>query len=212
MKKVTKEDLAQVSDAIFLDVRDAASFVGGYYAESIYLADDEYFTQLLSLFVAKDSPLVIIAEASVSEKIERTLEEQGYDVLGYLPYEGSATVLPDHDTEMIIDVDSYELAIDLPNDDNLLAVDVRSLAEFDQEHLDNARHLPLIDLTDVALVASLPEEANIYVYCSNGNRSATACSLLRIQGLYNIRWIAGGMQNMKQQAGLPITKSKAKLN
>jgi rhodanese-related sulfurtransferase len=73
-------------------------------------------------------------------------------------------------------------------------------------------HLPLADMTDLARLANVPENANLYLHCGGGYRSVIAASLLKRQGFHNLRNVLGGWNALKQLDGLPIEKETAALN
>jgi len=98
-------------------------------------------------------------------------------------------------------VEADELAMDIPHDDNLLVIDVRKEVEFADGHVKNALNLPLNEMTDPAMMANFEETQNLYVHCAGGYRSIIACSLLKRQGIHNIRNIVGGWNKIKEQEG-----------
>jgi phage shock protein E len=61
-------------------------------------------------------------------------------------------------------------------EEGAVLVDVRTTAEFDEEHLDGARNIPLHEIGERAneLDAGVP----LVVYCRSGGRSATAARIL----------------------------------
>jgi len=66
----------------------------------------------------------------------------------------------------------------LDGDDEVILVDVRTLEEYQEEHIPGAILIPLSDLAADA-DALLPDlDAKIIVYCRSGNRSAQAATLL----------------------------------
>ena len=91
---------------------------------------------------------------------------------------------------MIINVEADELAMDIPYDPHLQVVDVRKEIEFADSHVKNAVNMPLADMTDVALIAAFEDDQNLYLHCGGGYRSVIACSLLKKQGLHNVRNIS----------------------
>ncbi|SIQ80968.1 HesA/MoeB/ThiF family protein [Maribacter ulvicola] len=75
-------------------------------------------------------------------------------------------------------------------------IDVRTDKEFQRQHLKEAKHIPLGELTD--RVAELNLEATVYVICQSGVRSKKAIGIL--QGLFpgkDFVNVMGGMNNMK---------------
>jgi rhodanese-related sulfurtransferase len=65
---------------------------------------------------------------------------------------------------------------------------------------------------DPANIALIPEEANLYLYCNNGNRSMTAASLLKIQGIHNLRVVMADWEVINSTPGLKLEKVPEKLN
>ena len=113
---------------------------------------------------------------------------------------------------MIISIEADELAMDLPHDKNLLAVDVRRETEFAEGHVKDAINMPLNDMTDVALLAGLEEDQNIYIYCGGGYRSLIASSLMKRQGMHNLRNIEGGWGKIIEQKKIPTQKDISVMN
>ena len=113
---------------------------------------------------------------------------------------------------MIINVDADELAMDLPFDTNLQVVDVRRQAEFAEGHIKDAVNMPLSDMTNVALIAGLEEDQNIYVYCGGGYRSIIASSLMKRQGIHNLRNVEGGWDKIKEEKRIPTQKDISIMN
>jgi rhodanese-related sulfurtransferase len=114
--------------------------------------------------------------------------------------------------DLIIDVEADELAMDIPFDSNLVVLDVRRETEFADGHVKDAINLPLNALADPASMVDLEERYNIYVYCGGGYRSIIATSLLKRQGIHNLRNVTGGWAKIKEQKGIEIKKENSVLN
>ena len=156
-------------------------------------------------------PQLDIAEAGKEDECVTRLARVGLDkIVGYVDGGFDAWKNAGENTDMIITIEADELAMDIPFDDKLLIVDVRKENEFEEGHIVDALNLPLSDLTDIASIASLEEEQNLYVHCAGGYRSVIACSLLKRQGLHNIRNIAGGWEKIKQEEKIKTEKSEKK--
>jgi hydroxyacylglutathione hydrolase len=114
---------------------------------------------------------------------------------------------------MVIDVEADELAMDIPFDSNLVVVDVRKETEYADGHLREALNMPLVTLADPGSMADLDDNHNIYVHCAGGYRSVVACSLLKRQGIHNLRNIVGGWGKIKEMKDkFEIEKSSEVLN
>ncbi|MCD8567963.1 MAG: rhodanese-like domain-containing protein [Geovibrio sp.] len=110
--------------------------------------------------------------------------------------------------DMIIDIDPDELAMDIPHDAKLEVIDVRKPSEFEAGHVKGAVNAPLDTLTDMASIAAIDDEANLYVHCAGGYRSVIAASLLKRQGYNNLRNVLGGYSKMKMLKNMPIVIPK----
>ena len=94
---------------------------------------------------------------------------------------------------------------ELVADSNVVVVDVRTIAEFTEGHIERAI---LIDQGQSDFVekakATLPIEKRIAVYCRSGRRSANAAGKLADVG-YKCVNLKGGIVAWKD-AGMPVTK------
>ena len=114
--------------------------------------------------------------------------------------------------DLVIDVEADELIMDIPHDPNLKIVDVRRETEFADGHLADAVNLPLNEMTDVAELAQFEENENLYIHCAGGYRSVIAASLLKRQGIHNLRNVVGGWGKIKDQEKAKIVKEASVLN
>ena len=113
---------------------------------------------------------------------------------------------------MIIDVEPDEFIMDLYYDDNLTVIDVRKPNEFAEGHLEGAVNIPLNTMADPAGMANINENENLYIHCSAGYRSVIASSLLKRQGIHNLRNVTGGWNIIKNLEKIEIVKEKSILN
>ena len=113
---------------------------------------------------------------------------------------------------MIIDVEADELAMDPPFDNNLIVLDVRKPAEFAEGHVKDALNIPLNELNNPLNMSAIEDEHNVYVHCASGYRSVIAASLLKRQGIHNIRNVVGGWDSIKEQDKIETEKDSSVLN
>ena len=102
--------------------------------------------------------------------------------------------------------------MDLPFDENILVLDVRRPTEFADGHIKDAMNVPLDELTDVVNIANIEEEQNVYIHCAGGYRSVIAASLLKRQGMHNLRNVLGGWSKIKEQKNIETKKESSVLN
>jgi rhodanese-related sulfurtransferase len=156
--------------------------------------------------------VLVTAPGEEKESVVR-LARVGFDkVKGYLQGGFEAWQEAGETIDMIIDVEPDELAMDIPFDENLVVIDVRREAEFADGHVKDAINIPLQELTDPGNMAQFEERHNLYVHCGGGYRSIIAASLLKRQGIHNLRNVTGGWGKIKDQKGIEIVKEKSVLN
>ena len=102
--------------------------------------------------------------------------------------------------------------MDIPHDPNLLVLDVRREPEFADGHLENALNLPLHEMVDVLTLAQFEDNQNLYIHCAGGYRSVIAASLLKREGINNLRNVLGGWNKIKEEEKAVIVKEASVLN
>ena len=75
---------------------------------------------------------------------------------------------------------------------DLVLLDVRTPAEYQERHIPGARLVPNETITD-QLIAGVPVEAKIIVYCRTGRRSEDAAKKLLAMGYQQVYDMAGGI-------------------
>lgn len=200
-------------DIILLDTRNAVEFTQGFIPGSIFIGLEGRFAEWAGSILPFDKPIFLVTEPGKEEEAVVRLSRVGFDrMAGYL--EGGFESWRDagEKIDMIIDVEPDELLMDIPHDPNLLVVDVRKDTEYAEGHLKDAMNLPLSDMTDLALLAQFEENQNLYVHCAGGYRSVIACSLLKRQGIHQLRNVSGGWNKIREQEKVEILKDASMLN
>ena len=121
------------------------------------------------------------------------------NIIGYLDGGVDAWRNAGGNIDLIINVEADELAMDIPFDENLVVMDVRKLSEFEASHVKDAVNLPLSNLIDPASMALIEDTDNLYVHCAGGYRSVIAASLLKRQGIHNLRNVVEGWKAIEQE-------------
>jgi rhodanese-related sulfurtransferase len=104
-----------------------------------------------------------------------------------------------HKDEVVKDYEIYpgDVAEKIKNNEDIILLDVRTLEEYEQVHLENALLLPVQELSQQSLAKiGLGENAKdkeIIIYCRSGARSKTAYDIMESLGYTNIKSVAGGM-------------------
>ena len=200
-------------DVILLDTRASNVFIGGFIPGSVGIGLDGRFAEWAGSLLPFDRPIVLVTAPGEEKESVVRLARVGFDKMqGYLRGGYETWQKAGEPIDMIVDIEADELAMDIPFDPNLVVVDVRRETEFADGHVKGAINLPLNDLVDPGAMANLEEQFNIYLHCGGGYRSIIAASLLKRQGIHNLRNVAGGWGKIKDQKGIEIEKVKSVLN
>jgi hydroxyacylglutathione hydrolase len=206
-KNLAKEDV------IILDTRHATIFTQGFIPNSIFIGLEGRYAEWAGSLLSFDKKIILVTEPGKEEESVIRLSRVGFDkMVGYLNAGFEAWKNAGEKIDMIVDVEPDELIMDLPHDPNITVLDVRKEAEFGDGHLEEASNLPLAEMTDVTLLAQFEENENIYVHCAGGYRSVIAASILKKEGIHNIRNVVGGWAKIKEEEGAKIKKEPSVLN
>lgn len=206
---------AQINDnTLILDSRNPADFTMGFVPGSINIGLNGRYAEWAGTLLSFEEPILIVAEPGKEKESLIRLTRVGFDkIAGYLSSGFAAWQEAGEPIDMIIDVEADELAMDMPFDDNLVIVDVRRETEYANEHVKEALNIPLDQLNDPGSMANLEEQYNIYIHCAGGYRSVIAASMIKRQGIHNIRNVVGGFDAIKQLPGkFKFEKTEAALN
>lgn len=206
-----KEKLKE--EILVLDTRPANTFAEGFVPGSISIGLEGRFAEWAGSLLPFNENILLVTELGKEEETIVRLARVGFDhVAGYLKGGYEAWIAAGEQRDMIITVEADELAMDIPHDENLVIVDVRKPAEYADGHIKDAINLSLNDMTDPGNLADFDDNHNLYVHCQGGYRSIIACSLMKREGIHNIRNVEGGYNAMKDTKGLSIQKEKNVLN
>lgn len=199
--------------ALILDARPAKEFGDGFVPGAISIGLEGRFAEWAGSLLPFDQDIILVTPVGKEEETIVRMARVGFDnVVGYLKGGYPAWEAAGEARDMIITVEADELAMDIPHDPNLVIVDVRKPIEYADGHIKNALNLPLGDLTDTTKLASIEDNYNLYVHCQGGYRSIIACSIMKREGIHNLRNVEGGFAKMKDQKGLEVVQEKTVLN
>jgi hydroxyacylglutathione hydrolase len=200
-------------NTIILDTRKAGDFTKQFVPGSISIGLEGRFAEWAGSLLPFDQPIILVTEEGQEKESIVRLARVGFSQIhGYLAGGIEAWRKAGENIDLIIDVEVDELAMDLPYDDHLIAIDVRREAEFGDGHVRGAVNIPLNDLSDPGSMANIEEHQNLYLYCGSGYRSVIAASLMKRQGIHNLRNVLGGFTAIKTQEGIEIVKDNSVLN
>lgn len=207
------KELAADDNVITLDTRNANTFTEGFVPGSISIGLEGRFAEWAGALLPFDKKIILVTEASKEKETIVRLARVGYEKIeGHLAGGYEAWKAAGEAMDMIVDVEPDELIMDLPHDENIMVVDVRRHTEFADGHLKEAVNIPLNEMMDPGTMANINDNHNVYVHCAGGYRSVIGCSLMKRQGIHNLRNVLGGWGKIKEQAKAEVVKETSVLN
>lgn len=201
-------------NCIILDTRNSSEFSAGFVPDSISIGLDGRFAEWAGSLLPFDQTIILITEKGKEKESIVRLARVGFEKIeGYLLEGFESWKAAGEKIDLIIDIEADELAMDISFDPNMVIVDVRKETEYADGHIKEAINIPLSDLIDPGSMTNLDDNHNIYIHCAGGYRSVIASSLIKRQGIHNIRNVVGGYTKIKELGEkFEIEKEVAALN
>lgn len=195
----TFEAIANHEGALVLDTRAPEDFVAGHIPNSVFIGIDGNFAPWVGAMIPDlEQPLIFIAPEGREEEVVTRLSRVGYDnTLGFLEGGVEAWKKAGKELDTIKQVTAEEAA-KLVETKQASILDVRKPSEYEAEHVEDARNLPL-DFINENFKELDPNET-WYVHCAGGYRSVIFQSILKARGYHNLVDIAGGFKAIAETA------------
>lgn len=204
---------AIADDVLILDTRSKDVFIDGFIPGSVFIGLEGRFAEWAGSLLPFDKPMIIVSEIGKEKEAIVRLSRVGFsNVIGYIEGGYEAWKNLGEESDMIINVEPDELAMDIPFDEKLVVLDVRKPTEFAEGHVKNAVNIPLEEMNHPANLSDFEEDQNIYVHCQGGYRSVIASTMLKRQGIHNIRNVTGGYKQISEQKNIKTEKESSILN
>ncbi|MEM3506971.1 MAG: rhodanese-like domain-containing protein [Candidatus Bathyarchaeia archaeon] len=101
--------------------------------------------------------------------------------------------------------EAYELILKNEDNSNFIIIDLRTLEEFENEHIEGAINLNYYSETFMNELNELDKNKTYLIYCRSGARSKSVLGLMNEFGFKEVYEISGGIIAWKAE-GLPTTK------
>lgn len=197
-------------NAFIIDTRDEALFLEGYVPNSIHFKPEIIHQAAALGLLSFEQPLVFVGDNDNEKIAIAYFEKLGFShIKGWLDGGFTAWRNADKRYDLIIEVEADELAMDIPFDEFLMVLDIRTEEQYDAGHLKDAIHIPLLDFADPGSMSELDEHFNIYLISQDGQTNTLAASILKRQGIHNIRVVKQGWEDillLKDRFMIELTK------
>jgi rhodanese-related sulfurtransferase len=193
------QTLLKDESVFIIDTRPAELFVDGYIPNALNITPATIKYAIAMGILTKDTPMVFVTEDElVAETMAYFIKAEFTQIKGYLIGGFASWVAASKRYDLIIEVEVDELAMDIPFDEYLMVLDTREEPVFDKQHIKNSVAVPLSEMGDPGSMSELDEHFNIYIITDNGESNTLAASLLKKQGIHNIRIVKGGWEELLQ--------------
>ena len=201
------EDAVQI-----IDTRNSSEFLQGFIPGAIHIEVDAIKTLTALKIIEQDCPIILVCSEGTEASTIQRFELLSYtQIRGYLKGGFNTWLEADQKIDLIIEVEVDELAMDIPFDEYLMVLDIRTEAVFDKAHIKDAVNIPLIEFSDPGAMSELDEHFNIYIIDDTGKELLLAASILKKQGIHNIRIVQDGwdaVEFLKNKFNIIATPSK----
>jgi hydroxyacylglutathione hydrolase len=193
--------------AQILDTREPTEFAASHLAGSINIGLSGQYATWAGTVLSRELPIVILSDPGREGESAVRLGRIGFDhVAGYLN-QGMRSLEGRPDLCVSTERLSAPLAAErLAMSEAPVAIDVRTIRERQQKHIEGSISIPLNRLLEN--LCEVPRGRHVLVYCAGGYRSSIAASLLERQGFDHVSEIAGGIAAW-ELAKLPTSTSAA---
>ena len=179
-----------------IDTRDKSEFAKGFLPGTLNIQNNNAFATWSGWFLDYEESYILVAEPNQVEKLTRMLMRIGLDnVIGYItPGELKEWYGPQLDSYQTI---NYEELNSLLNNEDIQVVDVRGVAEYQQQRIHGATNVFVGTIGQN--LDKISRDKKVVIHCKSGDRAAIAHSILKKEGFDNVLNYVGGMNDWEQK-------------
>ena len=183
---------------VLIDTRLPVQWRDGHIPNSLHITPATVKFAVAMGVIEKATPIVFLLDEQLEKETLAYFKEAGFtNIKGNLQGGFSTWKNNDQVVDMLIEVEPDELAMDIPFDEFLMPLDIREETAFNASHIKNSVSLPLSEFMDPGSMSELDEHFNIYVISEDGNSNTLAASILKKQGIHNIRVVMYGWEGIQ---------------
>jgi len=198
------EAVANETEALILDTREANDFAKGFIPNSINIGIDGNFAPWVGALIPDiKQEILIVADKGREKEVITRLARVGYDhPIAYLDggFEAWKNEGKEFDSVKRISAETFESI--LP--ENPIVIDVRNANEFNADHVKDAINIPLDYINDH--LAEFTKDRPFIMHCAGGYRSMVAASILKSRGWNNFVDVESGFSGISKTS-VPVISS-----
>ncbi|MFU8804160.1 MAG: MBL fold metallo-hydrolase [Bradymonadaceae bacterium] len=191
--------------AVLVDTRDKDAFAEHHLKGAYHVPGAQKFSTWAGWILPYYRPIILLASnRDEAEGLMRKLLRIGHDdVLGYIKSIDDFSSLLETSKVSRVDTDQARALFD---EGKVHFLDVRTRSEFEEGHIPGASHVFAGRIMHE--LDRLPRDEKLVVYCSAGNRSSLATSVLKAHGFDDVINFPGSFEAWKK-ADLPVEKKSS---
>jgi len=199
------EAVANETEALILDTRDAKTFGEEFIPNSINIGIDGSFAVWVgTLILDIKQEIILVTEPGREGEVVTRLARVGYDhAIGYLKGGFDAWKNAGKEVDTIASITAKEFADAETQNSEINILDVRKKSEYNSEHILNAQNFPLDNINDT--MSMIDKNKLYYVHCAGGYRSMIFASILKARGYENLIDVNGGFNSIKESGKFKIS-------
>jgi len=185
------ETVAESTDALILDTRNAAEFHNGFVPNSINIGlNGDFAPWVGAMIIDVKQKLLLVTEPGKEQEAITRLSRVGFDqVLGHLAGGFTTWKNSGKDVDTIVRINAAQFEGEfVPG--KTMVVDVRKCSEFKNGHIPEAQNNTLSDIN--LWIKDINPKEHFYLHCQGGYRSMIAASILQSRGYRNFSEVEGG--------------------
>jgi rhodanese-related sulfurtransferase len=184
------ELVANETNALVLDTREASTFAKGFVPNSINIGIEGNFAMWVGEMIPDiKQEILLITEPGREEEAVIRLSRVGYDhAIGFLKGGFETWKNAGKAIESVERMDAQTFESLYAN--NPIIIDIRKKSEFDSEHVVGAINIPLNEINQH--LAEFPKNEPFILHCAGGYRSMIAASILKQRGWDNFKDVDSG--------------------
>jgi hydroxyacylglutathione hydrolase len=168
--------------------------------------DGPQFAERVAGLAPAGAPILLLGAPSDVDRAVTTLSRVGVDeIVGFLQWGMVDWRSEGFPVETVPQITVHDLAAWLEQGRDVVVIDVRELSEWDDGHIERARHVPMFEA--VSRRAEIPADRPKAVLCAGGLRSSAVISALQRHGLGGLHNVTGGM-GAWVKAGYGVTRAQ----
>ena len=185
------EMVANETNALVLDTRNATDFANGFIPNSINIGLDGSFAQWVGEMIPDiKQEILLVSNPGYEDEAMIRLSRVGYDgCIGYLEGGFDTWKKAGKEVDTVKRISAEEFA-KIHENEKPLTIDIRKKSEFQSQHITDAVNIPLNEINDH--LAEFPKDKPFILHCAGGYRSMIAASMLKQRGWDNFSDVIGG--------------------